>query len=146
MGLSKSQLFSCWRYTLAGAECSSAIRMKRLVASAGSGLIRRVAAYAHYFTMGIRLHHTWKTGHLPFALTRPNRVHCRYGSRVRLPGLRQWNYSHPRLVGYLSNEQLQGKLLSAYKISQAYPGAPRLRYACSLSDTASQNAAEIREG
>jgi len=30
----------------------------------------------------------------------------------------------------LSNEQLQGKLLSAYKISQAYPGAPGLRYAC----------------
>ena len=32
--------------------------------------------------------------------------------------------SHSRLVGYLSNEPLQGKLLSAYKISQACPGAP----------------------
>src|SRR5208282_1118038 len=89
-----------------------------------------VAAFAHYFTTGVRLHHTWKTGHLPFALTWPNRVRLRYGSRVRLPGLRQWNYSHPRLVGYLSNEQLQGKLLSAYKISQACPGAPGPRYAC----------------
>ncbi|MGO9272774.1 MAG: hypothetical protein ACLQOO_21485, partial [Terriglobia bacterium] len=88
----------------------------------------------HYFTTGVRLHHTWKTGHLPFALTGPNRVRLRYGSRVRLPGLRQWNYSHPRLVGYLSNEQLQGKLLSAYKISQAYPGAPGPRY--SLPDSA----------
>ncbi len=34
-------------------------------------------------------------------------------------------------VGYLLNEQLQGKLLSAYKISQAYPGAPGPRYPCS---------------
>jgi len=88
------------------------------------------AASAHFFTAGVRLHHTWKTGHLPFALTRPNRVHCRYGSRVRLPGLRRQDYSRPRPVGYLSNEQLQGKLLSAYKISQAYPGAPGLRYPC----------------
>ena len=29
-----------------------------------------------------------------------------------------------RSLGYLSNGQLQGKLLSAYKISQALPGTP----------------------
>ncbi len=81
-------------------------------------------ASAHCFTTGVRLHHTWKTGHFPFALTGPYRVRLRYGSRVRLPGLRRRNCSHPRPVGYLLNEQLQGKLLSAYKISQAYPGAP----------------------
>jgi hypothetical protein len=45
-------------------------------------------------------------------------------SRVRLPGLRQRDYFRPRLVGYLLNEQLQGKLLSSYKISQAYLGVP----------------------
>ena len=89
-----------------------------------------MAACAHYFTTGTRLHQTWKTGHFPFALTGPYRVRCRYGSRVRLPGLRQRDYSRPRRVGYLSNEQLQSKLLSAHKISQAYPGAPGPRYAC----------------
>jgi hypothetical protein len=77
-------------------------------------------AFAHCFTASVRLHHTWKTGHFPFALTGPYRVRWRYGSRVRLPGLRRRNYSRPRPVGYLSNEQLQGKLLSAYEISQAF--------------------------
>ena len=89
-----------------------------------------MAACAHYFTTGTRLHQTWKTGHFPFALTGPYRGRLRYGSRVRLPGLRQRDYSRPRRVGYLSNEQLQSKLLSAHKISQAYPGAPGPRYAC----------------
>jgi hypothetical protein len=87
-----------------------------------------MAAHAHCFTTGVRLHHSWKTGHFPFALTGPYRVRCRYGSRVRLPELCQSDYSFPRLVGYLLNEQLQGKLLSAYKISQAYPGVPTPRY------------------
>jgi len=86
-----------------------------------------VAAFAHCFTTGVRPHHTAKTGHFPFALTGPYRVHLRCGSRVRLPGLRQQDYSSPRLFGYLSNEQLQGKLLSAYKISHACPGARGLR-------------------
>jgi len=66
------------------------------------------------------------TRHFPFALTGPYRVRWRYGLRVRLPGLRRSDYSDPRLFGYLSNEQLQGKLLSAYKISQAYPGVPEV--------------------
>jgi len=82
------------------------------------------AASARYFTPGIRLHPTRRTGHFPFALTGPYRVRCRYSSWVRLPELRRSDCSSPRLVGYLSNEQLQGKLLSSYKISQACPGAP----------------------
>ena len=86
------------------------------------------AAVAHSFTSGSRLHHTWKTGHFPFALTGPYRVCGRYGSRVRLPELCQSDCSFPRLVGYLLYEQLQGKLLSAYKISQAFPGVPGPRY------------------
>ena len=61
---------------------------------------------------------------IPGFLTRPNRVHLRYGSRVRLARLRRTNYSVSRSLGYLSNGQLQGKLLSAYKISQAFPGTP----------------------
>ena len=82
------------------------------------------AAFAHCFTPGVRLHPIRRTGHFPFALTGPKRVRLRYGSRVRLPELRQSDCSSPRLVGYLSNEQLQGKLLSSYEISQVYPGAP----------------------
>jgi hypothetical protein len=83
-------------------------------------------AFAHCFTASVRLHQARETGHVPVALTEPDRIRLRYGSRVRLPGLRRWNCSHPRLVSYLSNEQLQGKLLSAYKISQACLGAPSL--------------------
>ena len=93
------------------------------------------AAFAHYFTSGSRLHHTWKTGHFPFALTGPDRVRCHYGSRVRRPELCQSDRSSPRLVGYLLYEQLQGKLLSAYKISQAFPGVPAPRYALLRSGT-----------
>ncbi|MGD0128079.1 MAG: hypothetical protein ABSF46_22180, partial [Terriglobia bacterium] len=37
---------------------------------------------------------------------------------------RRTNCFVPRSLGYLLNGQLQGKLLSAYKISQAYPGTP----------------------
>jgi hypothetical protein len=84
------------------------------------------AASALYFTASIRLHPRGRTGHLQAPLTRPDRVHLRYGSRIRLTRLRQTNYFVPRSLGYLSNGQLQGKLLSAYKISQASPGAPPL--------------------
>jgi hypothetical protein len=79
---------------------------------------------------GSRLHQTRETGHFPFALTRAYRVRGRYGSRVRLPGLRQRDYSRPRLVSYLLYEQLQGVLSTAYKISQAFPVVPGPRYAC----------------
>jgi hypothetical protein len=82
------------------------------------------AALAPCFTASVRLHPQGRTGHLQVPLTRPNRVHLRYGSRVRLARLRRTNYSVSRSLGYLSNGQLQGKLLSAYKISQAFPGTP----------------------
>ena len=85
------------------------------------------AACAHCFAASIRFHPHWKTDHFPFALTRPKRVHSRYGSRIRRSRLRQWDYSHPRSMGYLLNEQLQDQLLSACKISQVYPGTPGLR-------------------
>jgi hypothetical protein len=81
-------------------------------------------ASAPCFAAGVRLHPRGRTGHLQVPLTRPDRVHLRYGSRVRLTRLRQTNYSVSRSLGYLLNGQLQGKLLSACKISQASPGAP----------------------
>jgi hypothetical protein len=80
------------------------------------------AAVAHCFTASARFHPHPKTDHFPFALTRPKRVHLRYGSRIRRSRLRRWNYFHPRSIGYLLNRQLQDKLLSACKISQALPG------------------------
>ncbi|MGA2610678.1 MAG: hypothetical protein ABSH01_24800, partial [Terriglobia bacterium] len=41
--------------------------------------------------------------------------------------LRSADRSAPRWLGYLLNGQLQGKLLSAYKISQAFPGTPYIQ-------------------
>ncbi|MGA2611563.1 MAG: hypothetical protein ABSH01_29305, partial [Terriglobia bacterium] len=41
--------------------------------------------------------------------------------------LRSADRSAPRWLGYLLNGQLQGKLLSAYKISQAFPGTPHIQ-------------------
>jgi hypothetical protein len=42
---------------------------------------------------------------LLFSVTRPKQVRLCCGSRVRLARLRQWNYSHSRLLSYLSNGQ-----------------------------------------
>ena len=39
-------------------------------------------------------------------VTRPKQVRLRYGSCVRLPGLRRWNGTSRRSVGYLLNKQL----------------------------------------
>ena len=80
------------------------------------------AAVAPCFTASFRFHLRPETDHFPFALTRPKRVHLRYGSRIRRSRLRRQDYSHPRSIGYLLNGQLQDKLLSACKISQAFPG------------------------
>ena len=82
------------------------------------------AACAHCFTTSVRFHPHRKTDHFPFALTRPKRVHLRYGSRIRRSRLRRRDYSRARSIGYLSNGQLQDKLLSAYTISQVLPGTP----------------------
>ena len=46
---------------------------------------------------------------LPVYITRPNRVHLCYGSRVRLARLRQTDCSAPRSLGYLLNGQLTGQ-------------------------------------
>ena len=89
-----------------------------------------MVALAPYFTTGSRLRHVWQLGRSRFILTRPNRFRLRYGSRVRLARLRVTDCSAPRGLGYLLNGQLQGRLLSAYKISQAFPGVPGQRYAC----------------
>jgi hypothetical protein len=51
----------------------------------------------------------------------------RYGSRIRRSRLRRRDYFRSRSIGYLLNGQLQGKLLSAYKISQAFPGTPYIK-------------------
>jgi hypothetical protein len=51
-------------------------------------------------------------------LTRPNRIHLRYGSRVRLPSSRQLHYWTPRSFGYLQNRQLHGELLPVHKIEK----------------------------
>jgi len=82
------------------------------------------AACAHCFTTSVRFHPHRKTDHFPFALTRPKRFHLRYGSRIRRSRLRRRDYSRARSIGYLSNGQLQDKLLSAYTISQVLPGTP----------------------
>jgi hypothetical protein len=47
-----------------------------------------MAAYAHFFAIGNGLHHTPEGWSRSTGVTRPNRVHLRYGSRVRSAGLR----------------------------------------------------------
>ncbi len=47
-----------------------------------------MAACAHCFTIGNGLHHNPEGGSRSTCVTRPNRVHLRYGSRVRSAGLR----------------------------------------------------------
>ena len=59
-------------------------------------------------------------------LTRPNRVHFRYGSRVRLPSSPQFHYWNPLPFGYMLNRQLHDELLAVHKIGQAFPGTPRV--------------------
>ena len=46
-------------------------------------------AYSRFFSTGGRLHHLGQAGRLSTYVTRPNRVHFRYGSQVRLTRLRQ---------------------------------------------------------
>ena len=102
-----------------------------------------VAACTHYFATSARFHPHAKTDHFPFALTRPKRVHLRYGSRIRRSRLRRWNYSHPRSIGYLLNGQLQDKLLSACKISQAFPGTRTYAPAANCRPTKQFRAARL---
>ena len=48
-----------------------------------------MAACAHFFTTGFGLHHNPGGWSRSTCVTRPNRVHLRYGSRVRSAGLRR---------------------------------------------------------
>lgn len=47
-----------------------------------------MAAYAHFFTIGSGLHLGLEGWSRSTCVTRPNRVHLRYGSHVRSAGLR----------------------------------------------------------
>ena len=58
------------------------------------------SAPARCFPAGVRLHPLRKTGHLQLIITRPNRVHFRYGSQVRIPGFHQTDYSIPLRFRY----------------------------------------------
>lgn len=53
-----------------------------------------MAAYARFFTIGDGLHHYPAGWPLSSCVTRPNRVHLRYGSRVRSAGLRHRGLLH----------------------------------------------------
>jgi hypothetical protein len=48
-----------------------------------------MAAYAHFFTIGSGLYLGLEGWSRSTCVTRPNRVHLRYGSRVRSAGLRR---------------------------------------------------------
>src|SRR5687767_14474382 len=45
-------------------------------------------ATSRFFSTGSRLHHLWQASRLSLHVTRPTRVHLRYGSQVRLTRLR----------------------------------------------------------
>ena len=61
-------------------------------------------------------------------LSRPNRVHLRYGSRVCPSNASPDGFLHPALVRlHVRTGNLHGELLSVHKISQAYPGVPTVR-------------------
>ena len=57
-----------------------------------------VDAYSRFFSTGGRLHHLWQAGRPSTHVTRPNQVHFRYGSQVRLTRLRQTGLLRPTLA------------------------------------------------
>ena len=84
------------------------------------------SANACCFLTGVfRLHPARRTGHLRLANEAESGL-LHYGSRVRRPSSRQLHYWNSRSFGYMQNRQLHGELLSVHKISQAYPGIPRV--------------------
>jgi hypothetical protein len=86
-----------------------------------------MAACAHFFTIGCGLHHNPEGWSRSTCVTRPNRVHLRYGSRVRSARLRPFGLLRGPLAPLLAERAISRvKLLSGYKISQVYPGAPEL--------------------
>ena len=66
-------------------------------------------------------------------LSRPNRVHLRCGSRVRLPSSASPIAGTHARSATCRTGNLHGELLSVHKISQAYPGVPDQREADSGS-------------
>src|ERR1022692_1615837 len=67
-----------------------------------------------------RFRHRWQVDHPQVNLTRPNRV--QYLRLMSSPFEASTDgCSVVRSIGYLMNEQLQGKLLSAHENSQTYP-------------------------
>jgi hypothetical protein len=80
-------------------------------------------ASARCFPDADRLHHRWPVGrsHLVNE-AESGSIAC--GSRLRLSRPRPTDCSVARSIGYLMNEQFQGKLLSACANNQAFPGAP----------------------
>ena len=88
-----------------------------------------MGAFDRCFPIDFRLRHLWKVGHLQLSfrsVTRPNRVHLRYGSHLRLRGLRRTSYLYyaASSATYV-NGQFIWYLLSGYEIVQALPGAPK---------------------
>ena len=57
-----------------------------------------VDANSRFFSTGVRLHPLWQAGRLSICVTRPNRVHLRYGSQVHLARLRQIGLLHLTLA------------------------------------------------
>jgi hypothetical protein len=57
---------------------------------------------------------------------RPPSLCITRSNRIRCARLRSANCSLPRWLDYLLNRQLEGKVLSAYKINQAFPGTPHM--------------------
>ena len=89
------------------------------------------SALACCFLTGVfRLHPARRTGRLRLANEAESGL-LYYGSRVRRPSSRQLHYWNSRSFGYMLNRQLYGELLSVHKISQAYPGTPRVSERCS---------------
>jgi hypothetical protein len=98
-----------------------------------------VAAYARSSPPATGFTHLRKVSRLGNSVTRPNRIHLRYGSRLRFGRLRRT--SDPK-VGTISDPDRHflrssvtpsatcrtsnspGKLLSVYQTDQAWPGAP----------------------
>src|ERR1700738_2694479 len=84
------------------------------------------SALACCFLTGVfRLHPARRTGRLRLANEAESGL-LHYGSRVRRPSSRQFHYWNSLSFGYMQNRQLHGELLSVHKISQAYPGIPRV--------------------
>jgi hypothetical protein len=84
-----------------------------------------MGAFARFFPIGGGLHHCLAGWPLSISVTRPNRVHLRYGSRVRSARL-QLSRLLRRSPASLPAERAinRATTVSGCKISQTYPGAP----------------------